>query len=45
MMQVQASWLAYIDTIWLYALACLAVVPLAFLMQKPKKGAGPGALH
>jgi MFS transporter, DHA2 family, multidrug resistance protein len=46
MMQAQASWLAYIDTIWLYALVCLAVVPLPFLMQKPKKsGAGPAALH
>ena len=45
MMQAQASWLAYIDTIWLYALACLAVVPLAFLMKRPSKGAGPGAAH
>jgi MFS transporter, DHA2 family, multidrug resistance protein len=45
MMQAQASWLAYIDTIWLYGLACLAVVPLAFLMKRPKKGAGPGAMH
>jgi DHA2 family multidrug resistance protein len=43
MLQGQAAWLAYIDTIWLYALLCLAVVPLAFLMQRPKKGAGPAA--
>ena len=46
LVQGQAAWLAYIDTIWLYGLICLAVAPLAFLMQRPKKGgAGPGALH
>jgi DHA2 family multidrug resistance protein len=44
-MQVQAAWLAYVDTIWIYALACLSVAPLAFFMKRPKKGAGPGAAH
>jgi DHA2 family multidrug resistance protein len=38
LMQAQASWLAYIDTIWIYAIACMAVAPLAFLMRRPKKG-------
>jgi DHA2 family multidrug resistance protein len=41
MMQAQAAWLAYIDTIWLYGIICVAVVPLAFLMKRPKRGAGP----
>jgi len=41
MLQTQAGWLAYIDTIWVYGVACLAVVPLAFLMRRPKRGAGP----
>ncbi len=46
MMQMQASWLAYIDTIWIYAIACMAVVPLAFLMKKPKRAEGGGmAMH
>jgi DHA2 family multidrug resistance protein len=45
MLQAQASWLAYIDTIWNYALGCLAVVPLAFFMKRPTRGAGPGAIH
>ena len=42
MLQGQASWLAYLDTIWVYALACIAVAPLAFLMKKPTKGGGGG---
>jgi MFS transporter, DHA2 family, multidrug resistance protein len=46
MMQAQASWLAYIDTIWIYAIACMAVVPLAFLMKRPKRAPGGGmAMH
>jgi DHA2 family multidrug resistance protein len=46
LMQAQAAWLAYIDTIWLYGFACLSVVPLAFLMKRPKKSSsGPGAMH
>ncbi len=46
LMQAQASWLAYIDTIWIYAIACMAVVPLAFLMKKPKRAPGGGmAMH
>jgi MFS transporter, DHA2 family, multidrug resistance protein len=46
LMQAQASWLAYIDTIWIYAIACIAVAPLAFLMKRPKRSeGGPGAMH
>jgi DHA2 family multidrug resistance protein len=47
LMQSQAAWLAYIDTIWIYGLACLAVVPLAFLMKRPKRdpSAAPTAMH
>ena len=41
MLQAQAAWLAYIDTIWIYGLGCLAVVPLAFFMRRPKRGSGP----
>ena len=37
----QAAWLAYIDTIWIYGLGCLAIAPLAFLMRRPKRGSGP----
>ncbi len=43
MLQGQAAWLAYIDTIWIYAFLCLVVAPLAFLMKRPKKGAAPAA--
>jgi DHA2 family multidrug resistance protein len=46
LMQAQASWLAYIDTIWIYAIACMAVAPLAFFMKKPKKDAkAPEGAH
>ena len=41
MIQRHASMLAYLDTIEVFALVCLVVVPFAFLMQKSK----PGAAH
>jgi DHA2 family multidrug resistance protein len=44
-MQAQANMLAYIDTIWLFAIAALLMAPLAFLMKRPKPGTGPAALH
>ena len=44
-MQAQASMLAYLDTIWLFAIAALLMAPLAFLMKRPKPGTGPAALH
>jgi DHA2 family multidrug resistance protein len=44
-MQAQASMLAYLDTIWIFAIAAALMAPLAFLMKRPTKGAGPAALH
>ena len=41
----QASMLAYLDTIWIFAIAAALMAPLAFLMRRPKPGAGPAALH
>ncbi len=41
-MQAQASMLAYIDTIWVFAIAAALMAPLAFLMKRAKKG-GPAA--
>jgi len=41
-MQAQASMLAYLDTIWIFAIAALLMAPLAFLMKRPKPG-GPAA--
>jgi DHA2 family multidrug resistance protein len=43
--QRQSAALAYNDVIWVFAIACAIMVPLAFLMQRNKAGAGPGALH
>jgi DHA2 family multidrug resistance protein len=44
-LQAQASMLAYIDTIWIFAIAAALMAPLAFLMKRPKPGAGPAAMH
>ncbi len=44
-MQAQASMLAYIDTIWLFAIAAILMAPLAFLMRRSKPGSGPAAMH
>jgi MFS transporter, DHA2 family, multidrug resistance protein len=43
--QQQAAALAYNDVIFIFAIACGIMVPLAFLMQKNKPGAGPGGMH
>ena len=44
MPQAQAAWLAYIDTIWIYGLGCLAVVLLAFsAYTEARIGAAMGA--
>jgi DHA2 family multidrug resistance protein len=45
MLQGQANVLAYIDTIWIFAGVCAVMVPLAMLMKRPPKGAGPGGGH
>ena len=41
----QASVLAYIDTIWLFAGVSMIMVPMAFLMKKNVPGAGPKGAH
>jgi DHA2 family multidrug resistance protein len=45
LLQSQASLLAYLDTIWLFGLICLLVVPLAFLMKKNTGGRVQAAAH
>jgi DHA2 family multidrug resistance protein len=40
----QASMLAYIDNFWLLGVAILVMVPLVFLMKRPKAG-GTMAAH
>jgi len=44
-LQAQASMLAYLDTIWIFAIAAALMAPLAFLMRRSKPGAGPAAMH
>jgi len=44
-LQRQASVLAYIDTIWIFAGICAVMVPMAFLMKKSVPGAGPRGAH
>ena len=43
--QQQAGALAYNDVIFIFAIVCGMMVPLAFLMRKNKPGAGPGGMH
>jgi len=43
--QRQAAALAYNDVIFVFAIACAIMVPLAFLMKKNKPGAGPSGVH
>jgi DHA2 family multidrug resistance protein len=45
LLQGQASLLAYLDTLWIFALVCLAVMPLAFLMKKNTQGGARVAAH
>jgi DHA2 family multidrug resistance protein len=40
----QASMLAYIDNFWLLGVAILVMVPMVFLMKRPRSG-GPIAVH
>jgi len=44
-LQQQASGLAYIDTLWVFAGVCAVMVPMAFLMKKNVPGAGPKGVH
>jgi len=46
LIQGQAAMLAYIDTIKVFAIACLIMVPMAFLMApRAKAQSGPAAMH
>ncbi len=45
MVQRQAAALAYVDTIQVFAVACVFMVPFAFLMKKQKAGKGEVAMH
>jgi DHA2 family multidrug resistance protein len=45
MVQAQAAMLAYVDTIWIFAIVCLLVVPLSFLMKKSNTDRAPASLH
>ncbi len=42
--QQQASLLSYLDIIWIFAIACMGMVPVAFLMKK-YTGGGEVAMH
>jgi DHA2 family multidrug resistance protein len=43
--QQQAAALAYNDVIFVFAIACAIMVPLAFFMEKSKPGSGPKGMH
>ena len=43
--QKQAALLSYIDTFWILAVGFMALVPLIFLLRKPKPGAGAPPAH
>ena len=45
MIQQQAAALAYLDTLRLFAVLCLLMVPLAFFMKKQRPGKGAIAAH
>jgi DHA2 family multidrug resistance protein len=44
-LQRQGSMLSYLDVIAVLAVGCLCMVPLVFVMKKPKPGKGPVAAH
>jgi hypothetical protein len=43
--QQQAAALAYNDVIFVFAVACAIMVPLAFLMEKNTHAGGPKGMH
>ena len=45
LVQGQAAILGYIDTVWVFAILLLVMVPLAFLMRKPARGKAPVGAH
>ena len=45
MAQRQARLLAYVDVIWIFVLITLVLVPIPFLMNRPKKAAAVSIGH
>jgi len=45
MVQRQASMLSYNDTFFFLAIMFVVMLPLLFLLRKPKPGAGPAMAH
>ncbi len=45
MAQLQARLLAYVDVIWVMVLVTIVLVPLPFLMNRPKKLTAPAPVH
>jgi DHA2 family multidrug resistance protein len=45
MAQVQARLLAYVDVIWVMVGVTTILIPLPFLMNRPKKAAAPAPAH
>jgi DHA2 family multidrug resistance protein len=44
-LQRQAMMLSFVDNFWLMAMICLCVIPLLFIMRKPKPNAGRVPIH
>ena len=45
MMQQQAATLAYVDTVWALVILTACLIPLPYLMQRPKKGDATVSMH
>lgn len=45
MVHRQAAMIAFIDVIQLLGVIFLAVIPLVFIMRRPRGGAGTGVAH
>jgi DHA2 family multidrug resistance protein len=44
-MRSQAQMLGYVDAIWMFAIVCAIMAPMAFLMKKAKSGGSAPAAH
>jgi len=45
MMQQQAATLAYVDTVWMLVVLTACLIPLPYLMQRPKKSDAVVSMH
>jgi DHA2 family multidrug resistance protein len=45
MAQIQALLLAYVDVIWMMVRVTALLIPLPFIMRRPKKPSPPSAAH